>query len=182
MKWPAKEWNTITRDLPKDADRALFCAMVDEAVNIYKAEADDSELWERINELLHSKAVDKLFQTIQQLKTRPPSLAQKYLLDVRQVAGFQAQYERSRVIQRRERFYLNLIIACERAGLRLSNSADGPMARIIKTIVNTVIPIGGHTKKHSDEAGLSNAGIREIFKREIKRREEIKLLKETAQQ
>jgi hypothetical protein len=130
-------------------------------------DADDAELWARINTQLHSKGVEKLFEAVEELKKRPfQSLAAKYLLGLRQMASFQEQFEQSRAQKRRERFNSNLLVACvDNGGLRLSDSLTGPLARTFKTIVNFIFPSGGH-----DDQGLSEGGVRRIIQREIKRR------------
>jgi hypothetical protein len=173
MSWPPPEhfWRLLYDELPPNAEHARFRAAIEEAVRIYALDDDDAELWERINVLLHGKGVEKLFETVEELKKRPfKSLAARYLLGLRQVAGFQEQFEQSRAQKRRERFYSNVIVACEIGGLELSDSADGPLNRVFKTIVNFVFPTGGRQKKRSDDAGLSAAGVRKIMQRELGRR------------
>jgi hypothetical protein len=169
MNWPPPEsfWSKLYSDLPDGADSAQFRAAIESAVRIYMLDTDDAELWTRINEQLHSKGVEKLFEAVEELKTRPfQSLAAKYLLGLRQMAGFQKQFEQSRAQKRRERFYSNVLVACvDNGGVRLSDSMTGPLARTFKTIVNFIFPSGGH-----DDQGLSDSGVRRAIQREIKRR------------
>ena len=167
MKWlfSDSDWQKIVENLPAGADRAQFCAAVTRAVEMYQREGlPDAEVWAQIARLLKGKSLEKVFETIEQLKRCKPSLPAKYLLALRQNVDFQAQYEDGQKQQCIERFYHNVIVACiSYGGLKLSNSDKGPLARVLELIFNAVLPAG---------KPLTPRGIREIVHREIERRRE----------
>lgn len=170
MKWPwpprDEVLTNIFKDLPAGASSAHFELAVIIAIDIYlRADGNPDRVkeWGRILKLTQSKVVKRLIEEIKNLKAPWGSVVAKFLADLDdliETANFYAQFAKSRSLSPREQLYSNLLIAWTGPGRgQLSDSEDGPLARVMCAILTQVLP-----------EPLEPRSIRDIIRREKQRR------------
>jgi hypothetical protein len=176
MSWPPPEsfWPMkLYVELPPDANRVQFRKAVEAAVEIYENEGRDrakTPPWAKI-----IKAFDKVLKETRRFnslhKVRPYVLND--VLKARDHADFQLQLEHELAKKRQERLYDNLIVACAGRGrLQPSVSKSGPMTRVLKPILDHVLPNAGHRtgpRKGDGDPDLTELAIKKIIKRHLSR-------------
>jgi hypothetical protein len=191
MSWPPPEsfWSAIYVELPDGAGHIQFRKAVEAAVLIYRQDAAiaaKAPPWKRL-----VGAFDRVLAEVQAVndglpaqiivavgaaeKQIPSRLPRSYdLNDVRTSrdhARCQLQFECELAAKRREQLYANLIVACVNVGgLRCGKSQTGPLARVLKAILNHAVPNAGHRKEDDDyDRDLSGGGVRKIIERHVVR-------------
>jgi hypothetical protein len=166
-------WPKLYGYLPDDADRVEFRKAVEAALAIYKREAPDPNAppWEQVIETFDKVLAEtRRFNSL--YRVRPYMLND--VLRSRMHAAFQLQLEQELAKKREERLYDNLIIACAGVGrLQPSVSISGPMTRVLKIILDHVIPHAGHQtgpKKAEGDHSLTESAIKGIVRRHLDRR------------
>jgi hypothetical protein len=188
MNWPPPEtfWPKLYDELPDDADPVEFRKAVEAAVVIYEREAPDpahTPPWGQIikafdNVLKETRRFNSLYGAARESVGTPRRAAiRPYVLNdvlkARDHADFQLQLERELEGTRQERLYDNLIVACAGRGrLQLSVSNCGPMTRVLKLILDRVLPSAGHRtgpRKGDGDPGLTEHAVKKIIKRYLNR-------------
>jgi hypothetical protein len=188
MSWPPPEsfWPTkLYIELPDGVDHIQFRRAVEAAVAIYKREAPANiPPWEQIvasfdRVLAEARRLNSLW-AMPRRRAGMPCRAVIRLYELEDVqkgranAAFQLQLECELADKRRERLYDNLIIACAGAGrLPPSASSTGPMTKVLKAILDHVIPHAGHQtgpKKAEGDQSLTASAVKKIIKRHLDRR------------
>jgi hypothetical protein len=191
MSWPPPEcfWPKLYIELPDSADHIQFRRAVEAAALIYRRDAAiaaKAPPWQRL-----ADAFDRVLAEVQAIndglpaqivvaagaaeRQIPSRLPRSYdLNDVRASRGhakYQLQFERELTDKRREQLYANLISACVNiGGLRCSKSKAGPMARVLKAILDRALPNAGYRKEGDDyDKDLSGSGVRKIIERHVAR-------------
>jgi hypothetical protein len=192
MNWPPPEsfWPTkLYIELPDGAEHIQFRKAVEAAVLIYRRDAAiaaKAPPWQQlvnafdrvlaevqtINDGLPAQIVVAVGATERQIPSRlPRSYDLNDVRASRDHAKYQLQFERELTDKRREQLYANLIVACVSVGgLRCSKSKAGPMARVLKAILDHALPNAGYRKEGDDfDKDLSGSGVRKIIERHVAR-------------
>jgi hypothetical protein len=185
-------WQRLYDELPDDTNHDEFRTAIEAAIMFYEHEAPDPNAppWKQIVEsfeamLAEVRRINSLYGAVRAgwavrgvVGTPPRAAFRPYVLNdvlkARAHAAFQLQLECELADKRRERLYANLIAACSRVGgRRPSNSLKGPMTRVLKIILDQVLPHAGHQsgpRKAEGDDSLTASAIKKIVKRHTDRR------------